>query len=202
MAEKEEQILEAEEAEEIVNNEKVEKEEEQDQRDENEILKEELEDIKNSLLRERADFTNFRKRTIKEKAELQSYATNQVLTELVPALDAFDQLIATRESEGEEADLSKFLDGVSLIKKQLLDGLGKFGVEIFDPQGEEFNPNSMEALSKQESDDVEHDIVQQVYQKGYLVSGKVIRAARVAVLTKKADAEISDESESDKKGEE
>ena len=198
---KEQNVVEEEKLEEQVEDLQTDTDAEEKQVDDTEdltILKEEVGELKEALQRERAEFANFRKRTIQEKSDIQSYVTGQILGDLLPAFDSFDQLFATRAAEGEQSDANKFLEGVELIKKQLFEVLNKNGVEGFDPAGESYDANTMEALSSTESEDVTEATVAQVYQKGYSIAGRVIRAARVAVLTpakKEAEAPAAESNE-------
>ena len=141
------------------------------------IIKKELEEMKQSLLRERADFANFRKRTIQEKQELEGVAASKILAQLLPALDSFDQLFSQEFKE-----IKQVLDGVTLIRKQVDGVFSEVGVEQINPENEAFDPSKMEALGAQESDEVEVETVGQVYQKGYMLDGRVLRSARVMVL--------------------
>ena len=141
------------------------------------IIKEELEKMKQSLLRERADFANFRKRTIQEKQELEAVAASKILAQLLPALDSFDQLFSQEFKE-----IKQVLDGVTLIRKQVDGVFSEVGIEQINPENEAFNPSTMEALGAQESNEVEVETVGQVYQKGYMLDGRVLRSARVMVL--------------------
>ncbi|MES0488820.1 MAG: nucleotide exchange factor GrpE [Leptospirales bacterium] len=144
-----------------------------------EDLKEELHALTSTLQRERADFVNFRRRSQAEKEEANSIALRVILQEMLPAMDAFDQLFSVKIDENHNID--QFMDGVKLIRKQLWQSFSNLGVEELDPAGKEFDPNEMEALSVDESSEVEHEVVDKVYQKGYTISGKVLRAARVGV---------------------
>lgn len=137
---------------------------------------------KNDLLRERAEFTNFRKRVVQEKAQLTEAVAGQLLNQLLPALDSFDQFFSSSEKKAQEdSGLRTVLDGVKLIHKQILSVFTDSGVEEYNPVGEEFDPSAMEALSMTESDKVDKECVSQVFQKGYRIQGKVIRPARVVV---------------------
>ena len=110
---KEQNVVEEEKLEEQVEDLQTDTDAEEKQVDDTEdltILKEEVGELKEALQRERAEFANFRKRTIQEKSDIQSYVTGQILGDLLPAFDSFDQLFATREAEGEQSDANKFLE--------------------------------------------------------------------------------------------
>lgn len=150
-----------------------------------ESLKKRIESLTGDLQRERAEFTNFRKRAIVEKAQQASLTGARLLTDLLPALDALDQFFSVYGSKAEaDAALKPIVDGVSLVQKQISRVFTEAGVEEFSPIGEEFNPNLMEALSMQEAD-VERETVMQVFQKGYRIEGRLIRPARVVVAKPK-----------------
>jgi len=151
-----------------------------DEQEDIETLQKELKETSDFLLRERAEFMNYRKRVIQEKADLESFVTGKILNEMMPVLDAFDQLFSAKEAADKK--VSKFLDGVQLIRKQLWSAFEKFGVSEFNPEGESFDPNIMEALSVSESEKVRTETVENVFQKGYKIKDKIIRSARVSVV--------------------
>ena len=149
------------------------------------ILKKQIANLTGDLQRERAEFSNFRKRAQTEKAQQAAQSSARLLTDLLPALDALDQFFSVYGPKA-EADLSlkAIVDGVGLVQKQISRVFTEAGVEEFNPVGEEFNPSMMEALSMLEGD-VDKDTVAQVFQKGYRIDGRVIRAARVVVTKPK-----------------
>lgn len=148
-------------------------------------LKKHIDLLTGDLQRERAEFTNFRKRALVEKAQQASLTSARLLTDLLPALDALDQFFSVYGAKAEaDAGLKPIVDGVGLVQKQISRVFTEAGVEEFSPVGEEFNPNLMEALSMQEAE-VERDTVMQVFQKGYRIEGRLIRPARVVVAKPK-----------------
>lgn len=154
---------------------------------ENEIdtLKKQIANLTGDLQRERAEFSNFRKRAQTEKAQQAAQSSARLLTDLLPALDALDQFFSVYGPKAEaDASLKAIVDGVGLVQKQISRVFTEAGVEEFNPVGEEFNPSMMEALSMLEGD-VDKDTVAQVFQKGYRIEGRVIRAARVVVTKPK-----------------
>ncbi len=147
-------------------------------------LTQQVNNFKNDLQRERAEFINYRKRVVQEKFEMEGSIMAKIVDTMLPALDAFDQLLSSFEENSEE-NLDNFLRGAELIQKQLIGAFQKYGVEEFNPKSDQFDPGSMEALHSQESDEVSTDMVSEVYQKGYKINGRLIRAARVSVLKPK-----------------
>ena len=138
-------------------------------------LEEQLSLEKDKNLRLFAEFDNFRKRTAKERIELFSTASQDIMTSLLPILDNFER--AFKANEPKEGD------GMLLIYNQLKSELEKKGLkEIENPIGKELDTDFHEAITKipSENDDQKGKIVD-VIEKGYLLSSKVIRYAKVVV---------------------
>jgi len=146
-----------------------------------EQLKNEIKETHNTLLRERADFINFRRRSRQDAEDLEKRVAGKILTDILPAFDAFDQLFSSN-IKFEEGSFEKFIEGAKLIRKQLWNSFSTLGVEEFDPAGQEFDPVQMEALSVEESSECSSEVVKSVYQKGYRIGEKVLRPARVGVM--------------------
>ena len=144
-------------------------------------LTQQIDKFKEDLQRERAEFINYRKRVIQEKSEMEGSIIAKLIDTMLPALDAFEQLFSSAKGDGEK-NIESFIEGAGFIQKQLIDAFQKYGVEEFNPEGEDFDPGSMEALQSQESREVSSDRVNEVYQKGYKIGGRLIRAARVSVI--------------------
>ena len=138
-------------------------------------LEEQLSLEKDKNLRLFAEFDNFRKRTAKERIELFSTASQDIMTSLLPILDNFERAFKSNEPKEE--------DGMLLIYNQLKSELEKKGLkEIENPTGKELDTDFHEAITKipSENDDQKGKIVD-VIEKGYLISNKVIRYAKVVV---------------------
>jgi molecular chaperone GrpE len=148
---------------------------------ENSDIETELASLKDSLLREKAEFANYRKRTAAEKVQISKYATGSLLEKLLPALDSMEQLLSSKDAAANQGNLEQFYQGAELIQKQLLQSFQDEGLELLNPVGEEFDPAIMEALGMGESPEVTVETVNQVYQKGYKIDQKIIRPARVFV---------------------
>ena len=107
----------------------------------------------------------------------------RILGSTLPVLDSFERLLSADEKSKEaKKNIENFLEGTELIRKQLIEVFKTYGVEEFDPNGQEFDPSSMEALHSEESSKINTEIVSMVYQKGYFINKRILRAARVAVL--------------------
>jgi molecular chaperone GrpE len=142
-------------------------------------LERELADLKDQLLRKSADFDNYRKRMQREKEEFASYANRELLLDIVPIIDDFERAIKSGE---ESEDFASFHDGIVMIEKQFTSMLErKWKLQRFDSEGEEFDPQRHEAMMTEDSSDVEHPTVLEDFQKGYLLSERVLRPAKVKV---------------------
>ena len=152
-----------------------------------EIQLQELEEMRareaehrDQLLRGRADIENRRKRLVREAEESRKFALQSFIHELLPVKDSLEQgLEAASTDAGQEAESLR--QGIQLTLKLWQDVLARAGVEEIDPLGQAFNPELHEALSIQESPDVPPNTVVEVAQKGYILNGRLVRAARVIV---------------------
>ncbi|MDR0503976.1 MAG: nucleotide exchange factor GrpE [Treponema sp.] len=148
-------------------------------------LEAQLADIRDQLLRKAADFENFRKRMNQEKANSIEYANQSLLLDIIPVIDDFERAIQAGESgiQANTADLPGFLEGIKMIEKRLISQLeSKWGLKRFSSAGEAFDPNRHEALMMEKSPDISEAVVQEDFQKGYMLKERVIRAAKVKVL--------------------
>lgn len=125
-----------------------------------------------------ADFTNFKRRTEREQEKVYQNALAIVVKPFLEAIDDLERAIENRPDEGEEAAWS---DGLVLIHRKLQNALDAQGIERIEPEEEAFNPNLHEAISHEESDKHESDMVIEVVQPGYVVGDRVIRPALVRV---------------------
>ena len=142
--------------------------------DENKKLSNELEALKDRLLRLTAEYDNYRKRTAKEKEGIYTDACTDVLKEVLPVADNLERALAV---DGNVEDLKK---GVEMTIKGFLNSLEKLGVEEIDTTNG-FDPNLHQAISVVEDANLNSNDVAQVYQKGYKKGEKVIRYSMVTV---------------------
>jgi len=138
-------------------------------------LDEQLKLEKDKNLRLFAEFDNFRKRTAKERIELFSTASQDIMTSLLPILDNFERAFKLNEPEEN--------DGMFLIYNQLKAELDKKGLkEIEDPIGKELDTDFHEAITNIPAQDKKQKgKIVDVIEKGYLLSTKVLRYAKVVV---------------------
>ena len=162
-------------------------------------------DWQDQYLRKAADFENYRKRMIREKQEAIDYANSNLLLDLVQVLDDFDRAIDAGKTQGGEAANNAFVEGVVMIKNQMVSMLSsKYGLSYYPAKGEAFDPNLHEAVSMIQSPDVKEAVVGEELQKGYKLKERVIRHSKVMVLmpAEKQDEKKAEESEAaDKKNE-
>ena len=148
-----------------------------------ETMQAQIAELKNAVLRERADSDNLRKRFEREKESALKFGSEKLIKELLPVIDSLTlglEAAKAHEAEGRQA-LDHFIEGSSMTLKLLLDVLQKNGVIELDPVGEKLDPELHQALSVIPSPDAEPNTILHVAQKGYLLNGRVIRAAQVIV---------------------
>ncbi len=130
--------------------------------------------------RAKADFANAKKRDDEAKKDLIKYANEELISELIPALDSFDMAMGNKEA-WEKAD-KNWRVGVEYIYSQLLAALERSGLKQDNPIGKEFDPTKYEPIDTVKTDKKEYDgKILQVIQKGYTLNGKDVRAAKVKV---------------------
>lgn len=149
-------------------------------------VQQELADYKDRYMRAIADLENLRRRHEKERQDLMKYGNEGLLRDFLPVLDAFEKALPANIEE-QLQDLSEqatsFVDGMLMIRRQLLSTLQKHGLAPIEAAGQKFDPNLHEAIQRIGSKDVETDLVKDEYVKGYLLNGRLLRATMVSVLT-------------------
>ncbi len=139
---------------------------------------ERAEQLADRLKRVEAEFVNDSKRLRRQADEQRKYAIERVVVDLLPLIDAVHTGInALGDSEADRAQR----EGLDLIGKQLLEILGRHGVEPIEAHGQLFDPNRHEALFTQPRDDVEPQTVVDVLRPGFTLNERVVRASEVAV---------------------
>ncbi|GEL78330.1 nucleotide exchange factor GrpE [Tenuibacillus multivorans] len=143
-----------------------------------EKLESEKQELQDKLLRTQADFDNFRRRTQMEKESDLKYKSQELVTEILPALDNFERALQT-EVHGEGAQ--GFVDGVKMVYDQLHQALEKAGVEEIQAENEQFDPNVHQAVMQVQEEGYDSNQIVNVLQKGYKLKDRVIRPAMVQV---------------------
>lgn len=130
--------------------------------------------------RDKADFINSRKRDEEDKRQLLTFAEANLITELIPALDAFDMAMANKEA-WEKAD-KNWRTGVEYIYSQISGVLESHGLKKINPKGELFDPNHHHSVAVIETGRKDEDgKILEVSGYGYTLNGKVIREPQVKV---------------------
>lgn len=126
-----------------------------------------------------ADFENFRRRTQKEKADLEDQIKCNTITELLPVIDNFERARSQIKPQTDaEMNIHKSYQGVY---KQLVDCLKRVGVSPMRSEGEMFDPNLHEAVMREPTSDYEDGIVIEDLMRGYMLGERVLRHAMVKV---------------------
>ncbi|MDY6897306.1 MAG: nucleotide exchange factor GrpE [Cyanobacteriota bacterium] len=159
-----------------------------------ESLKAQLDERSSQYMRIAADFENYRKRTLKEKDDLELQVKRNTITELLPIIDNFERARAQikPQDDGEMA-IHKSYQGVY---KQLVDCLKRLGVSPMRPEGQEFDPNEHEAVMREPTDEYPEGTVLEELVRGYFLGERVLRHAMVKVAAQKEDASSVEDSES------
>ncbi len=137
-------------------------------------LEKELADTKEQLLRITAEYANFRKRSEKEKSETFSFATAKTVGELLPVIDNLERALSN-----EQEDYEGLKKGVQMTYDGLMATLEKLGVTAYGESGEQFDPNFHNAVMHIEDEELETNVITDVFQKGYKINDKVVRPAMV-----------------------
>lgn len=138
-------------------------------------------DWKDRYARAMADFDNFRKRTARDREDLVKFAASDVLKDILPTVD---NLARALEEAKDKAD-DPFVTGVKLVYDGLLKALAEHGATPLDSVGEPFDANFHEALAQLPSEDVEEGHVINEVKRGWMLNGKLLRAAQVVVSSGK-----------------
>lgn len=139
------------------------------------------ENFKTQYMRIAADFENFRKRSIKEKEELELKIKCNTVNEILGAVDNFERArLQIKPANDGEMTIHKSYQGVY---KQLVEGLKKIGVAAMRPEGEEFDPNYHEAIFQEPTNEYPEGTVIEQVVRGYILGDKVLRHAMVKVAT-------------------
>lgn len=133
--------------------------------------------LREALLRKAADFENLKKRSEREKAEYTRYALTETMRDLLGVLDNFERALEHAPASGAD----DFRAGVEMISRQLAEVLRRYGVSEVEALGAPFDPQFHEAIMREDSSEVPPGTVLQVFQKGYVLNERLLRAARVKV---------------------
>lgn len=160
----------------------------QDEVVDSEALKEKegrIHELNDRLLRMKAEFENFKKRIVREKETKIRFSNENLILSLLPVIDNFERALSHADAT---EDKMAVIEGVRLILKQLYDTLGANGVRRLDAMGQDFDPEYHEAVTSVETEDVDPGKILSQYQIGYLLHGRLLRPAKVAVAARPSRA--------------
>ena len=146
-------------------------------------------------LRIQAEMENLKRRTQKDLENAHKYGLEKFAKELLSVIDSLELGIQASTSDNPEVVALK--QGSELTIKQFESVFAKFNIEAIDPVGQAFNPELHQAMTMQPSADVEPNTVLNVFQKGYILNGRLIRPAMVVVSQAVKPVESSDKPEDD-----
>lgn len=158
---------------------KKEKEKEPENKNSTEEIKD-YDELWDRYVRLQAEFDNYRKRSFREKTEFVKFANEGLIIELLGILDNFERGIRSAE---QKKDYDLLHQGVDMISKQLHSLLETKGLSRIKSIGEKFDPHQHEAIEVVEGDD--EGVIVEELQPGYLLSGRIVRPARVKVVKEK-----------------
>lgn len=161
-------------------------------------------DAVNRHARLQADWENYRRRTAQERLDERARATEKLIEALLPVVDDMERALDHARSQELADDFSQFVDGVDAVHAKLLAVFDREGVESIDPKGEAFDCSIHQAVGRVEDAAQYDETVNDVYQKGYRMGGKVLRPAMVTVTyggERRPAPESDAEPESDEAGE-
>jgi molecular chaperone GrpE len=141
-------------------------------------LEEKINEINEKYLRLLAEYENFRKRTVREMMEISKNANEKFLKALLPILDNLDR---ATEHKKDKKSIDEYINGIELIENQLREILATAGLKPIEAEGKPFDPNFHDAIFQMVSDKHDSGIVISEAEKGYMLSDKVLRHAKVVV---------------------
>ena len=151
---------------------KKKKQEKKDPRDQK------IEELNDRVLRQQAEFINYRNRTDKEKAQMFEIGAKSAFEKILPVIDNFERGLATLSDEERE---QPFASGIDKTYRQLMTALSEAGVTPIEAVGQTFDPNLHNAVMHVEDESVGENIVVEEFQKGYLYHDTVLRHSMVKV---------------------
>lgn len=137
-----------------------------------------IEELQNRLLRLQADFENFRRRTNTEKEQLSTFVTANVVGKFLKVLDNFERAEASVE-KGDNVDA--VVEGMKKIRRQFEETFKDLKVVEIEAQDAKFDPNIHEAVMRGHNPELDDEVIDMVFEKGYKLGDKVIRHSKVRV---------------------
>ena len=152
----------------------TEEKEEDVKKEEKDPVQQELDDTKDRLLRLTAEYSNYKRRSEKEKQDAYVYAKSDTIKALLPVIDNLERALAN-----ETKDYDALKKGVEMTFDNLTAILETLGVEVFGEPGDIFDPNLHNAVMHVEDEEHKNGEIVDVFQKGYKIGDKIVRPAMV-----------------------
>lgn len=163
----------------------------EDARDEADALRNDLAEAEERYKRALADFQNYQRRALANEAAARDEGGAAVVRSVIPVLDHFDLALG---QDPESASVSSILEGVKLIKGELLRTLAQHGVSVIEPRpGDELDHHRCEAVGQMSVEDLDPGVVAMCLQVGYRVGERVLRPAKVMVVAPEVDTNAAAE---------
>ena len=140
-------------------------------------------ELKETLQRVQAEFENSCKRIENQKKDFIEFANSETIREFLPLLDSFQAAIEKMQKQ-ENVSKQEALHGISALQKQLVSIMQKHGLKEIKSTGEKFNPEFHEAVLQEKNPEKQEDEILEELQKGYLLKGRLLRAAKVKINKK------------------
>jgi len=167
---------------------------EDDNENDVDIKKESIEDrlkaSEDKILRTLAEMENQRRRFEKERSEAFEFGGFNFARESLPLLDNFERAIISFQNDEKlkaNNDFDKIIDGMEIIKKDIISIFKKNGIEVIESLNKKFDPNFHQAMLEVEDNSKESGLVVQEIQKGYMMKGRLLRPSMVGVTKKKLE---------------
>jgi molecular chaperone GrpE len=127
-----------------------------------------------------AEIENMKRRSEREKENLLKFGNERILSSLIGVVDNFDLSVNAMRADNDDK-IKNIVKGIDMVRGQFLDILKQNGLVTVDSLGKIFDPNFHEAVAQAPADGKKEDEIVQEYQKGYVLNGRLLRAAKVVV---------------------
>ena len=160
-------------------------------------LNEELASAKDQSLRAAAEVDNIRRRSSNEQINIRKYAIEGFASELLAVKDSLDLAEQVELSADNKDVIDKMQEGLSLTLKQLDRAFEKFSIQVISPEkGEKLDPELHQAMTVQQTEEVDNNCVLTIIQKGYKLHDRLLRPAMVVIARKPEEKKVESEQES------
>ncbi len=149
----------------------------------------ELAELQDRYLRLAAEFDNYRRRAMRERQDLHNFANEALIKELLPTVDNLERALGHARPAEEGQETSALRQGVELTLRSLLQTLENAGVTRVEAEGKEFDPQFHEAVQRVPNGEVPPNHVVNVLQTGWMLRGRLLRPALVAVSMRPAESD-------------